>query len=411
MKKAILGGLRKLEVLVLPSFYPTSFNPTLGSFFADQVKALANSGVNVNLQYVEQSSLRFLSGNRVFRNHFQFQVSKQAGWSEYRILGWNIPGALGIYIWKFLTIRLVERYIRRNGKPDIIHAHNFFYAGQVSLFFKDKYNIPVVLTEHDSDFIMNAHSDRKIASVEKDFKNIDQVLAVSKHLARSIRSCDATIGIEVVPNIVDTDFFIPSQKRMVNDQVVFIAIGNLTKNKGHSLLLDAFKELLKVKKNISLTICGSGLEEDVLLSKITKLGLEKKVILTGHLSRKDILTQLQQSDCLVLPSYYETFGVVLIEGLSCGIPFIATKNGGANDIYEDDIGYLVDPGDWNQLYEAMRLFIAERANFSSDYIRSVAVRNYGEKAVTARIKKVYDKIARVNQKTPNLVRKKRNDSV
>ena len=78
MKKTSLADLRKLEVLVLPSFYPTSFNPTLGSFFADQVKALSNSEVSVNLQYVEQSSLRFLSVKRVFRNHFQFQASKQA---------------------------------------------------------------------------------------------------------------------------------------------------------------------------------------------------------------------------------------------------------------------------------------------------------------------------------------------
>ena len=398
MKKTSLAGLRKLEVLVLPSFYPTSFNPTLGSFFADQVKALSNSEVSVNLQYVEQSSLRFLSVKRVFRNHFQFQVSKQAGWSEYRILGWNIPGALGIYIWKFLTIRLVERYIRLNGKPDIIHAHNFFHAGQVSLFFKEKYNIPVVLTEHDSDFIMNAHSDQKIASLEKDLKNIDQVLAVSQTLATSVQSCDASLGIEIVPNVVDTDFFIPSQKRMVSDRVEFIAIGNLTKNKGHSLLLDAFKKVLNVEKNISLTICGSGEEEHALLSKIKKLGIEEKVILTGHLSREDILTQLQQSDCLVLPSYYETFGVVLIEGLSCGIPFIATKSGGANDIFEDGIGYLVDTGDWNQLHEAMRLFIADKANFSSDHIRSVAVRKYGEKAVTARIKEIYNNIVRVSEK-------------
>jgi L-malate glycosyltransferase len=398
MKRKNSVSTRSIEVLVLPSFYPTSLNPALGSFFASQVKALSNSGVSINVHYVEQSSLRFLSIKKIFQNRFQFQLSKDAGWSEYRILGWNIPGVLGVYIWKFLTIRLVERYIKLNGKPDLIHAHNFFYAGHVSLFFKKKYKIPIVLTEHDSGFIMNEHSAQKTAFVEKGIKDIDQVLAVSKGLARSVQSYDKTISIEVIPNIVDTDFFVPCQKRTVKDRLKFISIGNLTKNKGHSLLLDAFKELLKVNKNISLTICGSGKEERALLLKIKKLGLEEKVILTGHLDREDILIQIQQSDCLVLPSYFETFGVVLIEALSCGIPFIATRSGGANDIHEDGIGYLVDTGDWNQLYDAMRLFIAHRANFSSDHIRSFAVKNYGESAVTNRIKKIYKKIVRASEK-------------
>ena len=107
---------------------------------------------------------------------------------------------------------------------------------------------------------------------------------------------------------------------------------------------------------------------------------------------------MQLADCLVLPSYYETFGVVLIEALSSGIPFIATNCGGANDIHEDGLGYLISKGDRGKLREAMYHFIKGRANFSSEYIRSVAVQKYGRDSVTNRIMEIYDQMLKSSNK-------------
>ena len=200
------------------------------------------------------------------------------------------------------------------------------------------------------------------------------------------------LDIHVIPNIVDTDFFKPNRLKDYNDNnVKFLTIGNLNKNKGHELLIDAFYRVLKVNQDATLDICGDGEEKRKLSEKIQFLNLENKVKLTGHLSKLQILEKLQESDCLVHTSYFETFGVVLIEAMSCGIPFISTKSGGPEDIYEEKVGYLIEAGNVEALSEAMVKFIQQKNTFSQSELRSIAFNKYGRKPIFDKLIKIYSK--------------------
>jgi glycosyltransferase involved in cell wall biosynthesis len=91
---------------------------------------------------------------------------------------------------------------------------------------------------------------------------------------------------------------------------------------------------------------------------------------------------------LVLCSYRETFGMVLVEALSSGRPVIATRCGGAEEIVNSEVGLLVDPGDWDGLGKAMA-FMVKGACFDPVKLRQYAVSRYGHAAFADRMRRIY----------------------
>lgn len=75
--------------------------------------------------------------------------------------------------------------------------------------------------------------------------------------------------------------------------------------------------------------------------EIIKLNLENNVFLLGKIPNKNINLWLNASDVFVLPSFSESFGVVAIEALACGIPVITTKNGGTEQIVNPNVGVVL----------------------------------------------------------------------
>lgn len=383
-----------MHILILPSFYPDEFNPNLGSFFEEQVRTLAERDVHVNVVYVEQLSLRKLSFSIVRKNHFQSAIITRDKWTEYRIKGWKIPWRIGTKIWIYLSSRLVEKYIIRNGKPDLIHVHNIFWAGVVAKKILKKFKIPFIITEHSCAFLIeNQLSHKEWVIALSVYSNALKIITVSKSLRKAIWKIKPELGIDIIPNVVDTDFFTPNKQKQYDEKTIkFLAIGNLNKNKGHALLIDAFYEVSMINKTIMLDICGDGPEKEILVTKIHSLKLEKKVKLVGSLNKSQILEKLRESDCLLLTSYFETFGVVLIEAMSCGIPFISTKCGGPEDIYESGVGIMIEPGSVKLLAQAMMDFIVQRKDFSISKLRSVALKNYSKQKVYEQLMVDYSRV-------------------
>lgn len=380
-----------MHILILPSFYPDEFNPILGSFFEEQVRTLAEQDVLVNVVYVEQLSLRKLNFHKVLKNHFQSAKTARDKWTEYRIKGWKMPWRIGTKIWIFLSFRLVEKYLIWNGKPDLIHVHNIFWAGVVAEKIFRKYKIPFLITEHSSEFLRMDHlSHRERVIALNVYSNAVKIITVSKSLRRAIERIKPDLVIDIIPNVVDTNFFTPNKKKLDNENTIkFLAIGNLNRNKGHALLIDAFYEAFRSNKAIVLDICGDGSEKTALIKKIHSLNLEKEIKLLGSLNKLQILEKLRESDCLVLSSYFETFGVVLIEAMSCGVPFITTKCGGPEDIYQPEVGLIVESGNVRLLAQAMLDFIAQRKSFSISKLRSVALNKYSKQKVYEQLMVAY----------------------
>jgi glycosyltransferase involved in cell wall biosynthesis len=116
------------------------------------------------------------------------------------------------------------------------------------------------------------------------------------------------------------------------------------------------------------------------------------VTFLGTLDRGSVVKEMQSADAFVLSSRHETFGVVLIEALACGLPVIATTCGGPECIVEPDDGLLVPPNDASALAGAMERMMVQRSLYSAVKLRERCLTRFGGKAVTTQIADVYAKV-------------------
>lgn len=131
-----------------------------------------------------------------------------------------------------------------------------------------------------------------------------------------------------------------------------VSVGRLRKQKNHSLLIEAFSELIKKYPDYELYIYGTGDLKDELLRKINDLKISDKVFLPGVIN--DIHEEIKDASMFVLSSNYEGLSNALLEAMSMGIPCISTNCSGINEYIENGVnGILVPINDVQCLKEKM----------------------------------------------------------
>jgi glycosyltransferase involved in cell wall biosynthesis len=153
------------------------------------------------------------------------------------------------------------------------------------------------------------------------------------------------------------------QRARMPGPVRLLFVGNLIRRKGLHTLLSALSEL--PENAFTLDIVGS-MEMDAgyaaaIRRQIATLHLEPTVRLHGTLGEAELVAQFRRANALVLPSSYEGFGIVYLEGMSFGLPAIATTAGAAGEIIDDgQTGLLVPPEDPQALAACLRRLAADR---------------------------------------------------
>jgi glycosyltransferase involved in cell wall biosynthesis len=128
--------------------------------------------------------------------------------------------------------------------------------------------------------------------------------------------------------------------------------------KGFSTLIDAFNLLLKKTSNAELVVVGDEYRHSLRWAK--KRCRRLPVRFLGGLSPKELHQEIIQADVVVLPSYTEAFGIVLLEAQALGIPVIGTRVGGIPEtMAEKETGMLVPPFDPGALADAMRQLLTD----------------------------------------------------
>jgi len=162
------------------------------------------------------------------------------------------------------------------------------------------------------------------------------------------------------------------------------------------MLLESFAKAFSGQDKIKLTIVGDG-DERRRLEELTKeLGIENQVVYSGKAERDTIKELLHSADGLVHSSSYETFGVVLIEALSCGLPVLSTRNGGAESILiSEDCGILSE-SDVDNYAANLQQFMKKIKNSEYDkfVIRNYVVENFSISKVAVQYRHLYSDITR-----------------
>ncbi|QEN05680.1 glycosyltransferase family 4 protein [Thiospirochaeta perfilievii] len=374
-----------MKVLVLASWYPSPMWEDLGDFVEKQVNALNKNGIETDVIYPNiYSPKRILKCKKI-----SLGIKKDRRNNNSVYIGYGIKTHLNSfdsYRTKRLGQKLFKLYVKENGLPDIIHLHNFM-AGDLAVWIKNKYGIPYIVTEHYTGFARNIVTpfEKKIAG--RVFENSSRNIAVSEPFRKILEDVTNKTFI-TIPNLIDTDYFIPGGSKF--DHYTFINVADVVPKKNQQLLLRAISKLVEKGLDIRCIFVGDGPDKKGLENLAVSLGIDRFVTFTGFKPRSEVKTLLQKSHCFVLPSLHETFGIVVIEALAAGIPVIATPSGGPEWILKNsNVGQIID---WNieELTQAMEDWMTISIN--SDTLHSWVVDNYSDRVICQSLKKLYKEV-------------------
>ncbi len=387
-----MSFLNQPHVLFLPSWYPRDRNDLNGCFFREQAIALKISGAKVGVLAHYPVSLKFAHRILFKSSIIKFENDNEV--HTYRKRIWYLVPKSVLFkelFWIFVGNRQFKAYIKKEGIPDVIHVHSLVYAGALAFYLKNRFKIPVVVSEHSSSFLKKTYPSQALhMSIKKWCQKADRLFAVSSSLASSMNNKITGISRtwNVMPNSIDERLFSDSLsgERSLGS-TKFIHVSLLTHNKRVDLILRAFAMCQVKNPNVELII-GGPIEQTYHLKKLAvDLGVETRVKFTGVLSREGVQKAIASADIFLLASDQETFGVVVIEALALGKPVVSTRCGGPEDILHTENGILVDRGSTWQYAKAMLRAAAK--TYDAEAISTDCKRRFGTSALTSKWKEIY----------------------
>ena len=176
------------------------------------------------------------------------------------------------------------------------------------------------------------------------------------------------------------------------EYLLCLFVGRLIKRKGVGILIQSLAEVMESFPQLHLMIIGMGNEEANLRNLVEKHNLGPAISFMGEISRDEVLVHLQMGDVFILPSESEGMPNALLEAMSVGLPVIATRIAGIEEVVVDGKnGFLVQPGSRTELSNAL-LRLAEDSSllcsagqqsraiidmaFSLDYVADKYIQTY-----------------------------------
>lgn len=385
-----MSNLKNKNLLVICDGYPSKDNKTFsGMFVKQQIKYIAPHFNKVFVISPTPFFPKILKNITIFPKRYTDSAKLEN--YEYE----NIK----VYFPKFVTLPFPKYYQKHKNKLfynsclkvinknklkfDLIHAHFTKPAGYIASIFQKNYNIPYLLTVHEDTVWLNKDilNDKNCIDV---FKSANKIIRVNtKDLFKIKKYNTNTIFI---PNGYDFNiFYNKGLKKKLAPQKI-ICIGNLVINQKNQInLIKAMKNVINNNLDVQLSIVGVGVDYNKINTEIKIQNLENKVKLLGAKTPKEINDLLNESDLFILPSYSESFGIVQIEAMACGVPVVATINGGSEEIItSSDVGLLVkDPENIKEL--AATIEKALNTNWDAkkiiDFVKKYSLENISKEII------------------------------
>ena len=295
---------------------------------------------------------------------------------------------------RFLSVWRVSSIVKKY-HIDIIHA-NSGAAGIIAARVKRNTSVPVVYTAHGI-----------LGNMEKEYviDQLDQIICVSEYVRQdSIARGFHEDHLLVRYSGIDTERFTANEEERIRlrkefgfdkDTLVLAMVSRIKnlEHKGHGHLLSKLDKYGR-KENWKLLVIGKGNGLPLLKTKIRAMHLSDKILCLGH--RTDVEHLLNAVDLTVLPSHFETFGLVLAEGMAMGKPAIAFSVGGTPEIVKDgETGFLVEKDNEKELYERIKQLDSDRSllkQFSENGIRWIRSR-FTNRRMVDELEVIYHKLS------------------
>lgn len=402
--KTIISKEKRLKICYVSKEYPPHNFGGIGRYTYDLATTFAKNGheVHVITESIDQDTVDFEEGVWVHR-----LVSRLYEPYKNYSLGWN-------YSLAYRNFLEVER-INKQGKVDIVNGP--IWLSETS-FLNSSGNYPTLVTLMTTQKILNQMKIEKNIAVS-DFENKlmkYENISLKQHkyvhaISNSIkRNCSEYINenanIYISPlGCRDMNYKYLSNKD--ENKIIIFCAGRLEHRKGTDLLLEAAERILseeKYKGRVKFVFAGkdginietgiSYTKEFLLKNKYDK-NIVENVEFLGEVTENELMQNYKNADICCTPSRYESFGIVLLEGMSFEKPIIASDCGGMIDIIVDGVnGFLFKQEDVEALTETIKKLLDApelRKNIGKN-ARNGYELNYDLNAVYHSLYKIYSEI-------------------
>ncbi len=367
------------NVLFLSSWYPSRVHTTLGNFV--RYHALAASKYNsINVLYIVADDNVTDYEIKYFQDH------------ELKTTIVYFKRGIFKYLNYFVAFTKGFHFVKEKNKLkfDIVHMNIMHPGIWQALYLKWRYKIPYIVSENWHGFQDLAKynlSFLEMKLIKLGFRFSSVISPVSKQLKNCMINANYQAKYQIIPNVVDTDKFHIGELDTNKNNFTFLHVSTLDDSiKNVSGIIDAFEKIKH--KNMVLKIIGDG-PVDWIIKKVSTLKTKNTVLVESEKTHDQIAEEMQKADVFVLFSNIENLPLVLIESISSGTPFIATKVGGIPELFNNELGRLVDAGSIDQLLSEMNFMVENPNFFNPSRIRSFAIKNYSNEEVGKKFNDLY----------------------
>ena len=293
----------------------------------------------------------------------------------------------------------------KDEKLDVLHVHYAIPHAVCAVLARDMCgeNIGIVTTLHGTDISVLGEDSTLQQAIKYGIDRSDIVTTVSDALkVETYERIETTKPIETIYNFVDEEVFYPKLNSKLKqefgireDERVLIHVSNFRKIKNIPDIIDAF---MKVREAMpaKLLLVGDGPEKHRIMDKVKATPYKSDVLFLGK--QENIADLFSISDLKLLLSEKESFGLVLLEAMACGVPGIGTNIGGIPEVIEHGTnGYLVELGDVDAVAQyAIELLSDDEklGKFRMNALETVQTK-FNSNTIIKQYEKLYEKLAAV----------------
>ncbi|MFC1725344.1 glycosyltransferase [candidate division KSB1 bacterium] len=377
-----------MNILIIPTWYPTEKNRILGIFIKNQVDVIARKHTVIVLYPEPGNLMDVLKKPDLLRIQDNLFIIRPK---------YTLFPKLGMISYLYSVLKGFRR-IRKSYKIDLIHSHVVMQGGFGGALLSKLYKIPFVLTEHSSQACDIAkHKIYKKLYIWA-VKKAHRFICVSRFLTNEIERNFEKVETSIIHNVINTDLFNLTGISETEKPVQIIFVGGLHNDiKNLPLLLEVLSDIKNESQiGFNVQVIGDGkLKSDYQLLA-EKLGLGDTVKFRGNLLPENLAKTLKGSSFFVSTSKKETFGIAPVEALACGKPVIVSRCGGPEEYFKDFCGIMIQPDNKDELKSAVLKLMTTFPTYDPENLHNYIKENFGPEVFLGKIEEIYCSLSEKN---------------
>lgn len=304
-------------------------------------------------------------------------------------------------------------------KPDIIHSHHPFWIGSLGVYMARRLKIPVVYTyhtrlEHYAHFVFLPGSlFRNIIAhflVRRFANKCDSVVVPTQATEEYLRMIGVTSSIYIQPTGIEFERFKQideaavlrlKKQQNIGEETVFVSVARLSNEKNIDFMIEALAQLKRqTAKPFRFLMIGDGHQRQRLQQKVDQLGLSDQITLVGSVPPEEMADWYQLGDVFLFASQSETQGMVILEAMAAGLPVVAVRSSGIDDVVKDGVNGYKTPADQRLWLKKVALLLSDSEHRGQLGKQAVeCAKSHSVESFSLAIRSVYaETLARYHQK-------------